>query len=323
MGKATHICTGCGYIYQEDKPFASLSEEYVCPSCSAPKSKFEAMKEGEAPKSSRPTKAYPEGTLVALPGQGQTVELKLVSKADVSADTRVFRFALPSEKHVLGLPVGQHVAMSLKGADGVVVSRPYTPISSDDEAGYVEFCVKVYDGGAMTTLLDALAVGDAATFEGPLGNLTYTDRGEFSVFNPVSSETTKRAGIKHLGMVCGGTGITPMLQVIRQVFKDVGDTTRVSLVFANKSPADILLKAELDELAATHKNLAVHYTVDAADDKWEGSTGFVDAEMLKKHLPAAASDAQVLMCGPPAMMEKAVKPALETLGFTKDSYMEF
>jgi NAD(P)H-flavin reductase len=29
------------------------------------------------------------------------------------------------------------------------------------------------------------------------------------------------------------------------------------------------------------------------------------------------------MCGPPAMMEKAVKPALETLGFTKDSYMEF
>jgi NAD(P)H-flavin reductase len=63
--------------------------------------------------------------------------------------------------------------------------------------------------------------------------------------------------------------------------------------------------------------------VDEADDKWEGSTGFVDAEMLKKHLPAAASDTQVLMCGPPAMMEKAVKPALETLGFTKDSYMEF
>ena len=324
MGKATHICTGCGYIYQEDKPFGELSEEYVCPSCSAPKSKFEAMKEGaEAPKSSRPTVAYPEGTLVALPGPGQTVELKLVSKADVSADTRVFRFALPSEKHILGLPVGQHVAMSFKGSDGVVVSRPYTPISSDDEVGYVEFCVKVYDGGAMTTRLDALAPGDAVTFEGPLGNLTYTDRGKFSVFDPVSGETAKRAGIKHLGMVCGGTGITPMLQVIRQVFKDVGDTTRVSLVFANKSPADVLLKAELDELAATHKNLAVHYTVDEADDKWEGSTGFVDAEMLKKHLPAAASDSQVLMCGPPAMMEKAVKPALETLGFTKDSYMEF
>merc|ERR1712216_1065238 len=83
----------------------------------APKSKFEAMKEGaDAPNSSRPTKEYPEGTLVALPGQGQTVELKLESKADVSADTRVFRFALPSEKHVLGLPVGQHVTMSTKGS---------------------------------------------------------------------------------------------------------------------------------------------------------------------------------------------------------------
>jgi rubredoxin len=37
MGKATHICTGCGYIYQETKPFAELSDEFVCPSCSAPK----------------------------------------------------------------------------------------------------------------------------------------------------------------------------------------------------------------------------------------------------------------------------------------------
>jgi NAD(P)H-flavin reductase/rubredoxin len=324
MGAATHICTGCGYIYQEDKPFASLSDEYVCPSCSAPKSNFEAMKgNAEGPKSSRPTKAYPEGALLALPGQGKTVDLKLESKADVSKDARVFRFALPSDKHILGLPVGQHVRLSFKDEDGIVVSRPYTPISSDDDAGFVEFCIKVYSGGAMSTKLDSLEIGDSMTFEGPVGNLTYTDRGEFTVFDPVSGDITKRAGIKSLGMVCGGTGITPMLQVIRQVFKDVGDTTRVSLVFANKSPADVLFKAELDELAATHKNLSVHYTVDKADGKWEGSTGFVDAEMLKKHLPAPGADAQVLMCGPPAMMEKAVKPALETLGFTKDSYAEF
>jgi hypothetical protein len=47
-----------------------------------------------------------------LKGEGQPVELKLSSKADVSPDTRAFRFALPTEKHILGLPVGQHVAVS-------------------------------------------------------------------------------------------------------------------------------------------------------------------------------------------------------------------
>jgi len=115
----------------------------------------------------------------------------------------------------------------------------------------------------MSRKLDSLKPGDAMTFEGPLGNLTYTDRGEFTLFNPASGESSVRSGISHLGLVCGGTGITPMLQVIRQVFKDVGDTTRVSLLFANKTPADILLKAELDELNAAHPNLSVHYTVDS------------------------------------------------------------
>jgi NAD(P)H-flavin reductase len=165
------------------------------------------------------------------------------------------------------------------------------------------------------------------TFSSATGNLTYTDRGEFTVFDPVAGSTTVRAGIKHLGMVCGGTGITPMLQVIRQVFKDVGDTTRVDLLFANKTPTDILLKAELDELAAAHKNLTVHYTVDdaAGAAKWDGQSGFVTAEMLSKCLPAVGKngETQILMCGPPAMMDKAVTPALESLGFGKETYMRF
>ena len=51
---------------------------------------------------------------------------------------------------------------------------------------------------------------------------------------------------------------------------------------------------------------------------------FVDAKMIDAHLPKAnGGKTQVLMCGPPAMMEKAVRPALESLGFGKDAYLEF
>jgi len=157
--------------------------------------------------------------------------------------------------------------------------------------------------------------------------VTYTDRGEFTVVDAATGDAEVRKDVTHLGMIAGGTGITPMLQVIRQVFKDVGDTTRVSLIFANKTPADVLLKADLDELAEAHANFSVHYAVDdtgdAADD-WDGSVGFVDAKMIDAHLPKAnGGKTQVLMCGPPAMMEKAVRPALESLGFGKDAYLEF
>ncbi len=54
------------------------------------------------------------------------------------------RFALPTPKHALGLPVGQHVTLSYKCAQtGETVSRPYTPTSSDRELGYVDFVIKV------------------------------------------------------------------------------------------------------------------------------------------------------------------------------------
>lgn len=59
---------------------------------------------------------------------------------------------------------------------------------------------------------------------------------------------------KHLGMLCGGTGIAPMLQVIKEVLRNPEDKTEISLVFANETFEDILLKSTLDELAEKHAN---------------------------------------------------------------------
>ena len=326
LGKATHICTGCGYIYQETKSFAELPDDFVCPSCSAPKSKFEAMKEGSDLSSSRPKKVYPEDVLVTFRGSGETVELELVSKTVISADTRVFRFSLPTAKHILGLPVGQHVTVSFKNSSGDVVSRPYTPISSDDDVGFVDFCIKIYDDGNMSQKMESLKPGDKMSFDGPHGNVVYSDRGEFTIFDPVSGRFAVRKDVEHLGLIAGGTGVTPMLQLIRQIFKDVGDTTRVSLIYANKTPGDVLLKSDLDELATLHPNFSVHYTVDDASGvtDWNGSVGFVDADMIAKYLPKKADGkTQILMCGPPAMLDNALKPALQNLGFSPEEYTVF
>jgi NAD(P)H-flavin reductase len=117
-------------------------------------------------------------------------------------------------------------------------------------------------------------------------------------------------------MIAGGTGITPMLQVIRQIFNDVGDTTRVDLLFANISSADILLKSELDALATAHANFNVHYAIDKEEPGWSGEVGYVSTDMIKKCLPAASDDVTVLVCGPPVMVDKAVIPALDALSYS-------
>lgn len=61
----------------------------------------------------------------------------------------------------------------------------------------------------------------------------------------------------------GGTGITPMLQLVRQVARDEGDKTQLALIFANQTEADILLRQELEEVQAQHPDkFKLWYTVD-------------------------------------------------------------
>ena len=61
-------------------------------------------------------------------------------------------------------------------------------------------------------------------------------------------------------------GITPMLQIIKAVLKDTEDTTNVSLLFANQTEEDILLRSELEWLAKHNKNFSLWYTVDRSTE---------------------------------------------------------
>lgn len=93
--------------------------------------------------------------------------LPLIEKEEISHDTRRFRFGLPTLKHVLGLPVGQHIQLSAMINEELVI-RAYTPVTSDDDEGYVDLVIKVYkknvhpkfpDGGKMSQYLDSLKIG--------------------------------------------------------------------------------------------------------------------------------------------------------------------
>lgn len=98
------------------------------------------------------------------------------------------------------------------------------------------------------------------------------------------------------------------------------DLTTISLIYANVNPDDILLKAELDELAAKHpKRFQVYYVLNNPPEKWDGGVGFVSAEMIKERCPAPSSvpaAMKILMCGPPPMIT-AMKKHLDTLGYEK------
>lgn len=269
---------------------------------------------------------------ITLEDPNTKYSLKLIEKRELSHDTRLFRFQLPSEEHVLGLPVGKHIYLTAR-IDGKLVVRPYTPTSNDDEhRGFMDLVVKVYfknvhpkfpEGGKMSQYLENLPIGDSIDVRGPSGLLNYSDASKFLI-QPDKKSDPKPVKAKKVSMIAGGTGITPMLQLITAVFRNPEDKTELSLLFANQTEEDILLRSELEEIQKMHpEQFKIWYTVDRPKEDWKYSSGFINEEMIKEHLFAPSQDSIVLMCGPPPMVNFACIPNLEKIGYTPEQRFAF
>lgn len=232
----------------------------------------------------------------------------LTRKTETSHNTRLFRFGLPTPDATLGLPLGRHISVRAS-VDGKEVKRPYTPTSGLSTAGHFELLIKVYPEphGTMSRHLDSLQVGDTIDVRGPLGKFSYT-----------------RGMAGHVCMIAGGTGITPMWQVLTALIADPADTTRLSLILANVTPDDILLKEQLDALAAAGgKNaFSVFYVLNKPAEGWTGGVGFVTADHIRAQFGPVTDDALVLLCGPPPM-NKAMLANLDAVGYGASQIFKF
>ena len=103
-------------------------------------------------------------------------------------------------------------------------------------------------------------------------------------------------------MVAGGTGITPMYQIIQHLLRNAGDKTQLSLVYANRSEEDILLKKELEMLEREYPRLRVHFVVQEATFSWQQSIGFVTPAHMETYMPKPGAG-KIFVCGPPGMMK--------------------
>jgi cytochrome-b5 reductase len=263
------------------------------------------------------------------------VPVPLLKKEVLSHDTARFTLGLPHNT-VLGLPTGQHVSLKFNDADGSAIQRSYTPVSDDDLVGAVQLVIKIYKpdppkfpiGGKLSQHLDSLKIGDTILMKGPKGHMAYMGKGYFT-YKPLGKPMQHR-NCQTFCMIAGGTGITPMLQVMTNIFKNTNDnSTVVRLLYANKTESDILCRGELQDLVSRFPTRCfVWYTVDDVDATnkatWKYSTGFVSKEMIQQRLvEPAPTQIQFLMCGPPPMIKFACIPPLTELGYSDKDWVVF
>eukprot|EP00158_Paraphelidium_tribonemae_P001800 Partr_v1_DN24824_c0_g1_i3_m29672 putative May mediate the reduction of outer membrane cytochrome b5 (By similarity) len=257
----------------------------------------------------------------------------LVNIDKQSHNTAVFRFAFPNPSDVAGLPIASCLVTKIEvdGTDEktgapkkVAIIRPYTPITEPHIRGHLDLLIKCYPDGKMTQHLFKLKVGDTLLFKGPFPKIEYVP----NKWN-------------HVGMLAGGTGITPMWQVIQKAMKNESDKTKITLLYANVSEGDILLKQEFDQLAKDHpERFHVHYTLDKPQSpkEWKGFQGYITADMLKAAgMPTPSDNAIMFVCGNDHMMKALsglknpdksqgeIDPnsLLGKLGFSKDKVYKF
>lgn len=224
--------------------------------------------------------------------------LPLIQKHRVSPNVFRFVFGLPEPTDVVGIPIGQHAAIKAN-IDGQPISRSYTPISNNLDRGRMELLIKCYPDGKLTgKYLANLEVGDEVLFRGPKGAMKYSP-----------------GMCKKIGMIAGGTGITPMYQLIRAICEHETDTTEISLIYANRTEEDILLRDELEAFARRYpKNFKLWYMLDTPPADWAYGSGFVTPAVMAEQLPGPSDDTAIMLCGPPGMVA-ASKKGLIAAGF--------
>ncbi|EAU92357.2 cytochrome-b5 reductase [Coprinopsis cinerea okayama7 len=252
-------------------------------------------------------------------------DFKLKQVIPYNHNTSKFVFELPNNEASLA-PVASCLVVkssdpeALKDANGKPIIRPYTAISQPDEKGVLTLLVKKYENGNASKYIHSLKEGDTLAIKGPILKFPY----KVNEFDEVA-------------LIGGGSGITPLYQIVDHALADKNNKTKFKLLFANVTEQDILLREELEALKKKHpKNFEVVYILDNAPAGWTGPTGYINKDLIKEHVaPASLGEkVKVFVCGPPGQVAAvAGKKAgfkqgelggvLKELGYTEDQVFKF
>lgn len=228
----------------------------------------------------------------------QPVPYELTAVHPDTHDTKTFRFALPDDTALDMLP-GDHLYVHAT-INGKMVKRPYTPSSMPGVAGYFDLTVKRYETGTVSKYLHERQIGEPVLMSGPHPGGHWVD-----------------GMAKQVGLVAGGTGITPMIAIIRWILAR-GLPVELFLLFANKSEADIIFREEWEVAVRQHATFHCYHVLDQPPAGWTQGRGRITETMLREQLPPPGPDTVLFLCGPPPMVD-ALETTLKAIGYAEQS----
>ena len=198
-----------------------------------------------------------------------------------------------------GHRAGQHLDVRLTAEDGYVAERSYSIASAAAEGRQVTLTIERLDDGEVSPYLtNELRTGDELEVRGPIGG--------WFTWHPEEGGP--------LLLVAGGSGVVPLMAMIRQRAA-VASPVPVSLLYSSRSFDDIIYREELERRAAGDMDLHLVYTLTRSQPAgWQGYARRVDRAMIDEVGWAPAERPLVFICGPTPFVEAAATACVE-LGY--------
>lgn len=191
---------------------------------------------------------------------------------------------------------GQFAWITIGRSPFLITSHPFSISSSAEHPGEISMSIKAV--GDFTSSVAGVKPGTVVHLDGP--------HGVFSI------DENEGAGY---GLFAGGVGIAPALSMAHTL-ADRSDARPVVLFVCSRDHDSIIMYERIESLRE-RLNLHVVYVLENPPPGWEGESGYVNAEIIARHLPDGFRRFQYFGCGPVPML-KSVEESLVGLGVPAD-----
>lgn len=148
---------------------------------------------------------------------------------------------------------GQHIIMtnSVEKIENLLsISRAYTPtsVAKMQKNCRIQFLIKLYANGAMSSFIRTLSINDVVFLRGPFGDFSHLPNSKYL-------------------MICCGTGLAPMISIIEIVLSDEYDETLIRLCFACATLEDVYFREKIRQFSKYWNFEAYIYLSNESDDQ--------------------------------------------------------
>jgi predicted ferric reductase len=193
-----------------------------------------------------------------------------------------------------GMPfkAGQVAWLTVDRSPFRIKEHPFSFASSAEHPERIAFAIR--ELGDFTNQVGEYPIGTPVYIDGPYGTFDLQDHpGSGFIF------------------IAGGIGSAPIMSMLRTL-AERGDDRPMHFFYGNRTWEEVTFREELAELEEK-LDLEMIHVLEKPPEDWDGETGFITEEVLRRHVPVDCVECVYFICGPLPMIH-LVRRGLHHIG---------